>query len=331
MKLNATQYGIPPELVRSLDLIGCKTATDILFSTPADLYRRLPPGTLTYSDFQRHIRHITAASSASGTSGNDLLRAEESNSTIQSPISTGNGVLDALLDGFRGAHTLEVSGDKGSGKTGFALLVVLRHLSNFPESFALWIDATGDFSAERATQLLDSCAGSQAECETVLDRLQVSLAFDLDSAYEALDSARVALESSTAIQYIVIDTITNLLSPLLSATSSQGHATMTHFMRQLRELAHEFGITILVLNNATRSTPNNPHTVFESEKKPALGPSFPFLTDATLWLWCPPGSHFSEDDESSEETVHVAEILRSKTTQSKVWCTFRSKNGMILA
>jgi RAD51-like protein 3 len=32
--------------------------------------------------------------------------------------------------------------------------VVLRHLVNNPQSGALWMDTTGDFSAERMTQLI---------------------------------------------------------------------------------------------------------------------------------------------------------------------------------
>jgi hypothetical protein len=37
--------------------------------------------------------------------------------------------------------------------------VVLRHLVNNPLSGALWMDTTGDFSAERATQLIQLHGG----------------------------------------------------------------------------------------------------------------------------------------------------------------------------
>lgn len=46
--------------------------------------------------------------------------------------------------------------------------------------------------------------------------------------------------------YLVVDSITALLGPLLSAASSQGHALMTNLMRQLRTIAQVHSITVIV-------------------------------------------------------------------------------------
>jgi RAD51-like protein 3 len=47
-------------------------------------------------------------------------------------------------------------------------------------------------------------------------------------------------------ELLVIDIITPLLAPLLSAVSSQGHALMTELMRHLQSLAQASGMTVLV-------------------------------------------------------------------------------------
>jgi RAD51-like protein 3 len=52
--------------------------------------------------------------------------------------------------------------------------------------------------------------------------------------------------SAARIRIIVIDSITPLLGPMLSAVSSQGHAIMTTFMRQLRALSQAFELCIFV-------------------------------------------------------------------------------------
>jgi hypothetical protein len=88
---------------------------------------------------------------------------------------------------------------------------------------------------------------------------------------------------------------------------------MVGFMRQLRAFSRETRIPLFVVNNAT--IVGEAGTLYPSRfpaasetsirKKPALGPSFPYLTDMTLWLV----KCINEDEEG-----YVAEILRSNIT-----------------
>lgn len=65
-----------------------------------------------------------------------------------------------------------------------------------------------------------------------------------------------------------------------------------------------------VVNTSTKCTPHNPDSVFAStDRKPALGPSFTFLTDTTLWL----AKRGSAEDGSA---THVAEVFRSRLVVS---------------
>jgi len=132
----------------------------------------------------------------------------------------------------------------------------------------------------------------------------------------------------------VVDAITPLVGPLLSAVSAQGHTIMDGLMRELRTLAQKHSLSVLVgaitftlcpipptvpnqvINNTTSSYPNNPQSVFASTvRKPALGPSFTALTDATLWLSkYNPTEEMAMSDYDGSYTAHVAEVFRSRTT-----------------
>jgi len=81
-----------------------------------------------------------------------------------------------------------------------------------------------------------------------------------------------------------------------------------------------------VLNNATSCLPRNPASAFAyTARKPALGPSFAFLTDATLWLARPqtpegekqepePEGGGPEPETRADDELRVAEVFRSKVS-----------------
>lgn len=90
----------------------------------------------------------------------------------------------------------------------------MRNLSSRPDHNALWIDTTGDFSIDRVVPILQSfhhlvyfseCHVSsytvysrhQPGVDTAAARLQLALAFDLDTLYEVLRP----LESSYQVSY----------------------------------------------------------------------------------------------------------------------------------
>lgn len=330
MRLKSLVPSIPAELVVALDdACGIRTDTDLLFfGSSLDIIKKLPLGTVTLSDLEKFTERVAEQASAPGHRGDEILVEIGRLSGKHSPASCGVKELDDLVGGFGGSRVFEISGDKGSGKTALALQVVIQRLVADADSCALWIDTSGDFSAEKTAQLVRHF--DMATSEKVLERLQISLGFNIEAVYDVLESLRTSLSSFSAVgqtvQCVVLDSITPLLLPSLSAISSQGHAMMTTFMRQLRELAHTFGITIFVINGTSAATPFNPSSAFASTiRKPALGPSFTFMTDCTLWLWKAKGTPDSEGPFS----VHVAEVFRSRTTRSKTWCTFKISHGML--
>ncbi|KAJ7667699.1 P-loop containing nucleoside triphosphate hydrolase protein [Mycena polygramma] len=325
MRLAACIPAIPEHLVSSLEQCGIRTDADLLFSgSTLEILGRLPASSrTTLRELVQATSFVANLASVPGQSASELMKVH----ATELDFLSGLPQLDEILHEITAPHRLvEISGDKGSGKTSLLLQLVLHHLVHHPQSSVLWIDTTGDFSAIRAAEMLEHFDVPGAS--VALERLQLSSAFEIDAVHEVLEELRLSFNSNSpqiGIRAIVLDTITPLFSPILSPVSSQGHAIMTGFMRQLRAFAQIFSMTVFVVNNSTAFTPfvagsvsNNPNI-----RKPALGPSFTFLTDATLWLALCGG-----DPDPRECTKHVAQVYRSKVTMSRVRRTFEIRQGV---
>ncbi|KAI0311563.1 P-loop containing nucleoside triphosphate hydrolase protein [Amylostereum chailletii] len=341
---------IPSDLFQALVAQNIATLPALIFASPTILFHRLPTGCTTLRELTGVISHLTKLASAEGVTGEELANAQDR--VVSGEVVTGVETLDALVGGGFGGpkngKVIEVAGDSGTGKTALALHIVLRHLSTHADSATLWMDTTGELSPERLSILLPSYSGSGVP--TLLNRLHVSHAFNISAAYTLLENLHAVLMtagdagSPPSPRIIIIDTVTSLLGPLLNAMSSEGHAIMTDFMRTLRILAQDYGLSVLVLNNGTQCIPHNPASVFASTtRKPALGPSFAFLTDATLWLARSPShvsttsgrQHRSHPDTAGpggyreEGGLRVAEVFRSRISRSQAWCPFRINGGVV--
>ncbi|KAH7924065.1 P-loop containing nucleoside triphosphate hydrolase protein [Leucogyrophana mollusca] len=330
MRLQNLQPLLAPELICALEASGIKTDSDLLFSgSSVDILARLPPGVVSLTELKRCIALVEERASAPGIRADELLAREVAARDADEELMSGVTSLDELVGGFGGSRVFEISGEGGSGKSALALHIVLRHLVSHTNTRALWIDTVGAFSAEKTAQLLGQYHGGGAE--TALERLQVSFVFNIEAAHDTLEELRGTLtghtspDSEAKFCCVVIDTVTSLFAGTLSAVSSHGHAVMTTFMYHLRALAQTHALTFLVINGTSAAAPYNPSSAFASTvRKPALGPSFTFLTDCTLWLATCKGASTDEED-----SIHVAEVFRSRTTRSKTWCTFKIRHGVL--
>ncbi|KIK63536.1 hypothetical protein GYMLUDRAFT_441129 [Collybiopsis luxurians FD-317 M1] len=341
--LLSTILSLPDGLADQLTSLGILTDTELIFSnaSPLEIYARLSPKTLSFTEFEACIEALSEKLAAPGQ---NILEIKQE-SRLNFKIETFPSLDSHLGGGLPSARVIEISGDKGSGKTTFLLNCVLSTLLQNKNVEALWIDTTGDFSTERTMDILQASQETHDELEMILQRLHVSTATDIESIQEIIRAVdgQLASDPSRRIRCIVIDTITPVVGPYLSAVSSQGHAIMTALMRYLRHLATRYSTLILVVNNATlMRAPSsvqepgtfepipNPQSAFASTtRKPALGPSFTFMTDATLWLTVWPDPNEGEPDGS---TAHTVEVLRSKFSSSNVWSTFKiARTGKLIS
>lgn len=117
MRLSALVPSIPQEIVTLLKNNGIATDRDLLFHESAiDIYEKLPHDALTLPQLRAFIARVTELLSAPGICSADLPNA------LHSKLLTGVAELDALTDGFAGSQIVEISGDRGSGKTVSVLL-----------------------------------------------------------------------------------------------------------------------------------------------------------------------------------------------------------------
>ena len=116
MRLSNLIPSIPANVVACLEVQGIRTDTDLLFSTTIfDIYKRLPAGTATLEELSEYTTIAAEIGAAPGMSGHELLLLENANRDGQ--LRTGNEELDEFLRGLDARWVVELSGDKGSGKS----------------------------------------------------------------------------------------------------------------------------------------------------------------------------------------------------------------------
>lgn len=116
MRLSNLIPSIPANVVACLEVQGIRTDTDLLFSTTIfDIYKRLPAGTATLEELSEYTTIAAEIGAAPGMSGHELLLLENANGDGQ--LRTGNEELDEFLRGLDARWVVELSGDKGSGKS----------------------------------------------------------------------------------------------------------------------------------------------------------------------------------------------------------------------
>lgn len=120
MRLQLLVPPLPQTLVDALTSLNIRTDAELLFSgRPADIFRKLPPGTVDYQEFIDLVSQVTERAAAPAIRGDQLWdevkRRREDNEFCL--LSTGVPELDTLLDGMHPPRVIEVSGDRGSGKT----------------------------------------------------------------------------------------------------------------------------------------------------------------------------------------------------------------------
>ncbi|KAG0207600.1 hypothetical protein BGX28_001191 [Mortierella sp. GBA30] len=283
---------------------------------------------------------------------------ESASVRCQNYMSTGWERIDQLLSnqGWVCGEVSEICGTAGVGKTQMCLNAVVTMLVNDPASQAIWIDTLdGEFSAQRASEIIQVQLARQAKgpesahsseelsvegrIMAIISRIQVYACHDAYELLTAIESVRRSLEevdtaSALTTRLVVIDSLSTVLTELLRGTDGAGHATMMHTSRELRELASDFNLAVLVTTLSVQlSHPEEqaPSILMTSTAKPGLGTSWRYGSDLQLYLTrlvlplkAEDGSNAhlmnsglfgedeSEDDTDGSAADRLVEIMRSK-------------------
>uniref|UniRef100_A0A8B9ZXD9 DNA repair protein RAD51 homolog 4 n=1 Tax=Anas zonorhyncha TaxID=75864 RepID=A0A8B9ZXD9_9AVES len=268
--------GLTEEMIQVLRANGVRTVVDFVSSDLEDVSQKC---SLSYKALVAVRRVLLAQFSAFPANGADLYEELKSSTAI---LPTGSPSLDQLLDsGLYTGEVTELMGAPGSGKTQVCLSIAAS-VSLGLKQHVLFLDSTGGFTASRLYQMLQAQAEDEEEQLEALQRIQVARVFDVYEMLSALQEVRDRLSQQAVsctgpLKTVLIDSVSAVIHPLLGGRQSEGLAVMMQLARELKMLAKEFSLAVVVTNQVTRDSSTG-------LLKPALGRSWSFVPSTRVLL-----------------------------------------------
>nr|XP_047923944.1 DNA repair protein RAD51 homolog 4 isoform X1 [Anser cygnoides]XP_047923945.1 DNA repair protein RAD51 homolog 4 isoform X1 [Anser cygnoides] len=277
--------GLTEEMIQVLRANSVRTVVDFVSSDLEDVSQKC---SLSYKALVAVRRVLLAQFSAFPANGADLYEELKSSTAI---LPTGSPSLDQLLDsGLYTGEVTELMGTPGSGKTQVCLSIAAS-VSLGLKQHVLFLDSTGGFTASRLYQMLRAQAEDEEEQAVgdtalsqleALQRIQVARVFDVYEMLSALQEVRDRLSQQAVsctgpLKTVVIDSVSAVIHPLLGGRQSEGLAIMMQLARELKMLAKEFSLAVVVTNQVTRDSSTG-------LLKPALGRSWSFVPSTRVLL-----------------------------------------------
>lgn len=296
--------GLTEEIVQLLRDRKIKTVADL---AAADLEEVAQKCGLSYKALVALRRVLLAQFSAFPLNGADLYEELKTSTAI---LSTGIGSLDKLLDaGLYTGELTEIVGGPGSGKTQVCLCVAANVALSLQQN-VLYVDSNGGMTASRLLQLLQARTQDEEKQASALQRIQVVHSFDifqmLDTLQDLRDTtAQQVAASSGTVKVVIVDSVTAVVAPLLGGQQREGLALMMQLARELKILARDLGVAVVVTNHLTRDRDSR-------RFKPALGRSWSFVPSTRILL------EGAETLGSSQRTVCLIKSSRQPTGLQEV-------------
>ncbi|CAM4576540.1 unnamed protein product [Lepidochelys kempii] len=268
--------GLTAEMIQLLKANNIATVVDLVSSDLEEVARKC---SLSYKALVAVRRVLLAQFSAFPVNGADLYEELKSSTAI---LSTGSESLDKLLDsGLYTGEVTELTGAPGSGKTQVCLSIAVSSSHDLKQN-VLYVDSTGGFTASRLLQLAQTRTGDEEEQVEALQRIQVARVFDVYKMLDVLQELRCSvsqqvLSSSGPVKVLVVDSVSAVICPLLGGRQAEGLALMMQLARELKTLARELNVAVVVTNHVTRDGSSG-------HLKPALGRSWSFVPSTRVLL-----------------------------------------------
>ncbi|XP_038184568.1 DNA repair protein RAD51 homolog 4 isoform X1 [Arvicola amphibius] len=272
--------GLTEEIVQLLKGRRIKTGDLVVADlAAANLEEVAQKCSLSYKALVALRRVLLAQFSAFPLNGADLYEELKTSTAI---LSTGIGSLDKLLDaGLYTGEVTEIAGGPRSGKTQVCLCVAANVAHSLQQN-VLYVDSNGGMTASRLLQLLQARTQDEEKQAGALRRIQVAYAFDIFRMLDMLQDLRGAMAqqataSSGTVKVVIVDSVTAVVAPLLGGQQREGLALMMQLARELKILARDLGVAVVVTNHLTRDRDGR-------RFKPALGRSWSFVPSTRILL-----------------------------------------------
>ncbi|NXW76011.1 RA51D protein, partial [Hirundo rustica] len=283
--------GLTEDMIQLLRANGIRTVVDFVSSDLEDVAQKC---SLSYKALVAVRRVLLAQFSAFPANGADLYEELKSSTAI---LPTGSPSLDQLLDsGLYTGEVTELMGAPGSGKTQVCLGIAAS-VSLGLRQHVLFLDSTGGFTASRLYQILRAQTEDEEEqARQVLGRLKLCFVLQLEALqriqlvrvfniYELLRAlqelwdrlSQQVVSSVGPLKMVLLDSVSAVIYPLLGGRQSEGLALMMQLSREMKTLAREFSLAVVVTNQVTRDSSTGP-------LKPALGRSWSFVPSTRVLL-----------------------------------------------
>ncbi|XP_008846371.1 DNA repair protein RAD51 homolog 4 [Nannospalax galili] len=300
--------GLTEEVVQLLRGRRIRTVVDL---AGADLEQVAQQCGLSYKALVALRRVLLAQFSAFPLNGADLYEELKTSTAI---LSTGIASLDKLLDaGLYTGELTEIVGAPGSGKTQVCLCVAANVAHSLQQN-VLYIDSNGGMTASRLLQLLQARTQDEEKQAEALQRIQVVHAFDIFQMLDVLQDLRGTVVqqvtgSSGTVKVVIVDSVTAVVAPLLGGQQREGLALMMQLARELKTLARDLGVAVVVTNHLTRDRSSG-------RLKPALGRSWSFVPSTRIFLDVTDGARASGS--GSQRTACLTKSPRQPTGVQEV-------------
>ncbi|RPA88983.1 hypothetical protein L873DRAFT_1849521 [Choiromyces venosus 120613-1] len=275
--------------------------------------------------------HLPAAGILASTLLTQSIRQSSKASHFPKTLSTSCSSIDqhALSSGFPYGRLTSISGASATGKSLIAMHALTTNLLLHRTSSAAWIDTLGTFSPNLLQQVVSSRTNNDTKTTSnVLDRVQIMRVFNIHGLIEAIDELRTGhldrekrqrvvndsqdeasetedekeppLEPFDGTRVIIIDTISQPITALMTTGPLQAQARMAGVARSLSDLARRYDICTLLLNTAvskptkgadgrhhayTHTQEDNLSSAFSAATlKPALGNVYAHCVDVNILL-----------------------------------------------
>ncbi|KAG0635068.1 P-loop containing nucleoside triphosphate hydrolase protein [Tuber brumale] len=272
--------------------------------------------------------HLPAAGIIASTLLTQNIRQSNKAPHFPKTLSTSCSALDqhALSSGFPYGHLTSISGASATGKSLIAMHALVTHLLLHYNSSAAWVDTLGTFSPSLLQQVVSSRTNNDSKTiSSVLDRVQIMRVFNIHGLIEAVDELRTTHldrekhqrvvndskdeaseeeepppEPFDGTRVIVIDTISQPITALMTTGPLQAQARMVGITRSLSGLARRYNVCALLLNTTvskptcgadggqqtyTHTRGDNLSSAFSAAtSKPALGNVYSHCVDVNVLL-----------------------------------------------